>query len=244
MRWQLLDDLSEEERRQLLARMQRRRFGRGDVLFHEGDPADTLHVVAEGRVLALRTTPLGDSAAFRVIGPGRALGDVAVAASDPRRSSTVVALEPTVTLAMSFAEFRHLVADHPQVLERLATLLSARVRRLTEHLVEALYLPSDRRVVNRLVDLCAEYGASADPPVSPISPGSAGLADSAGATPAAPARVVIPLTQTDLSQLAGAARPTTNRVLRALEREGLVKLSRGRIEVLDVVALTQRRVAV
>jgi CRP-like cAMP-binding protein len=178
---------------------------------------------------------MGDSAAFRVIGPGRALGDVSVAASNPRRSSTVVALEPTVTLAMSFAEFHHLVANHPQVQERLATLLSARVRRLTEHLVEALYLPSDRRVVNRLIDLCTEYGTP---------PGSPGSADSPGATPVAPTRVVVPLTQTDLSQLAGAARPTTNRVLRALEQEGLVRLARGRIEVLDVVALSQRRAAV
>ena len=220
MQWQLLDDLPDDVRRQVLARMQRRTFARGDVLFHEGDAADTLHLVAEGRVLARRTTPLGDSAAFRVIGLGRALGDVSLPAAHARRSSTVVALEPTVTLVMTFVEFRRLVAQYPVIGDRLAALLSARVRRLSEQLVEALYLPSDRRVLHRLLDLCTEY-----------SDGDAGP-------------VVIPLTQTDVAQLAGAARPTTNRVLRALEADHVLRLHRGRIEVLDPEALARRRSAV
>ena len=216
MQWQLLDDLPDEDRRAVLARMQRRTFARGDVLFHEGDPADTLHLLAEGRVMARRTTPLGDSASLRVLGPGRALGDVALAAGPARRTSTIVALEPTVTLAISFDEFRRLMREYPVIRDRLETLLSARVRRLSDQLVEALYLPSDRRVVHRLLDLCDQYGQNGD-------------------------RVVVPLTQTDLSQLAGAARPTTNRVLRALEGDGLVRLHRGRIEVLDVPGLRLRR---
>jgi CRP-like cAMP-binding protein len=200
--------------------MRRRRFARGDVLFHEGDPADTLHLVAEGRVMARRTTPLGDSAAFRVIGPGKVIGDVALASTDAPRSSTVVALEPTVTLSVPFVEFRRVIAEHPVVGERLAALLSARVRRLSEQLVEALYLPSDRRVVHRLLDLCEEYGNGAVQAVS------------------------IPLTQNDLSQLAGAARPTTNRVLRALERDGLVRLHRGCVEVVDLAGLRRQRTEV
>jgi len=219
VQWQLIDDLPEEHRRAVLARMQRRVFQRGDVLFHEGDPADSLHLLAEGRVMVRRTTQLGDSVALRVLGPGRALGDVAIAAGPARRTSTVVALEPTVTLTISFAEMRRLMATYPVIHDRLETLLSARVRRLSDRLLEALYLPSDRRVVHRLLDLCDEYG-----------PGET--------------RVDIPLTQTDLSQLAGAARPTTNRVLRSLEAQRLLTLHRGRIEVLDVPGLRQRRTAV
>lgn len=219
MQWQLLDHLTAEDRRAVLARMHRRTFRRGDVLFHEGDPADTLHLVAEGRVMARRTTPLGDSAALRVIGPGRALGDVALAAGPSRRSSTVTALEPTVTLTISFADFRELMAEYPTIRDQLETLLSARVRRLSDHLLEALFLPSDRRLVHRLLDLCQQYGPDR-------------------------ASVVVPLTQNDLSELAGAARPTTNRVLRGLERDGLLRLHRGRIEVLDVPGLERRRTPV
>ena len=213
MEWQLLQGLTPGERRQVLGGAQRRRFGRGEVLFHEGDPAEAMHFIAEGRVMARRTSPRGDAVAFRVIGPGRVLGDVAVASSARRRSSTVSALEPTTTLSLTFDEFEQLCDVHPGVRDLLAHLLAARVQRLSDHLLEALFLPTDRRVVRRLLELCAQYDPGPDRPV------------------------VIPLTQTDIAELAGATRPSTNRVLRSLEARGLLRLRRGQVEVLDRIAL-------
>jgi DNA-binding IclR family transcriptional regulator len=49
--------------------------------------------------------------------------------------------------------------------------------------------------------------------------------------------VTLPLTQVDVAELSGASRPTTNRYLRRLEEEGLVRLNRGHVTVLDVEAL-------
>lgn len=216
MEWQLLRDLTESERREVLAKTQRRQFKRGEILFHEGDPADTVHFIAEGRVMARRTSPTGDSVAFRVIGRGRALGDVSVFSSAQRRSSTVSALEPTTTLSLTFAEFARLCGAHPGIHALLATLLAARVKRLSDHLLEALFLPTEGRVVRRLLDLCEEYESAPDH------------------------RVVIPLTQTDIAELAGATRPSTNRVLRGLESEGLLQLRRGQVEVVDRAGLRQR----
>ena len=216
MEWQLLRDLTEGERREVLAMARRRQFKRGEILFHEGDPADTVHFIAEGRVMARRTSPMGDSVAFRVIGPGRALGDVAVVSTAQRRSSTVTALEPTTTLSLTFAEFAQLCAAHPGIQTHLATLLAARVKRLSDHLLEALFLPTDRRVVRRLLDLCEQYEAGPDRPV------------------------VIPLTQTDIAELAGATRPSTNRVLRALATEGLLRLRRVQVEVVDRAGLRRK----
>jgi CRP-like cAMP-binding protein len=216
MEWQLLRDLTAAERRQVLAKARRRQFKRGEVLFHEGDPADTVHFIAEGRVMARRTSPMGDSVAFRVIGPGRALGDVAVVSSSRRRSSTVSALEPTTTLSLTFAEFTRLCEAHPGIQALLANLLAARVKRLSDHLLEALFLPTDRRVIRRLLDLCQQYEVGPD------------------------RTVVIPLTQTDIAELAGATRPSTNRVLRTLEAEGLLQLRRGQVEVVDRLRLQLR----
>ncbi len=216
MEWQLLRDLTEGEQRQVLARAQRRRFKRGEVLFHEGDPADSVHFIAQGRVMARRTSPMGDSVAFRVIGPGRVLGDVAAVSAARRRSSTVSALEPTTTLSLSFAEFERLCDEHPGIRDRLATLLAARVRRLSDHLLEALFLSTERRVVRRLIDLCEEYDSGPDRPVA------------------------VPLTQTDIAELAGATRPSTNRVLRSLEAQGLLQLRRGQVSVVDRAGLALR----
>ncbi|MBA2575183.1 MAG: hypothetical protein H0V05_00815 [Euzebyaceae bacterium] len=46
------------------ARAVRRRFAHNEFVSHHGDPGDTLHLLATGRVAVRVTTPLGDVAAL------------------------------------------------------------------------------------------------------------------------------------------------------------------------------------
>jgi len=223
----LLADLGPEERRAVLARMHRRTFAAGEIVCHEGDLADTVHFVVEGRVVAWRTSDSGDVHAYAVMGPGQTFGELAMIRRDGRRTATVEAIEHTVTMTLSYVEFERLCGEHPEVNRLLLRLLAARVTRLTEALMEALHQPAEQRVVRRLAGLCDVY--SSRPPATPRSPGSPSSHD---AVP-----VLVPLNQTDLAELAGVTRPTANRVLRRLEAEGVVELLRGRISVRDVDAL-------
>src|SRR5919107_6208391 len=99
--WSFLEGVPEADRRRLLAATHRRRFARREVLFHEGDPGDTVHLLDRGRVAVRITTPLGDVSTLRVRGPGSVIGELALlgdAGSEmPRRMATVVALERTET---------------------------------------------------------------------------------------------------------------------------------------------------
>ncbi len=202
-----------------MASARRHRYGRGEVIFHEGDLAETIHFVAEGRVAARRTTPAGDSATFAVMGRGEAFGEMAMLSPSARRTSTVSALEPTVTLTLRYADFDRLRRAHPAVERLLVDVLAERVLGLSDRLVEALYLPADVRVLRRLDGLCDQYGEG----------------DDAGA-------VRIPLTQTEIGELCGASRATTNRVLQALVVARLVTLRRGGVEVPDRERLHRRAV--
>src|SRR5688500_154337 len=95
----VLDSIPEEERRKVLSSARRRRFGRREVVFHEGDPADTLHLIDKGKVAVRITTPLGDAATLAVLGRGEVVGEMAMLSEAGRRGATVVALEPTETLS-------------------------------------------------------------------------------------------------------------------------------------------------
>jgi len=55
----LLDALSDLQRQRLLASARLRRFARNEVLFHEGDPADSLHVITRGRIAVRVSSELG-----------------------------------------------------------------------------------------------------------------------------------------------------------------------------------------
>ena len=64
MEWPLLASLAESDRERLLASTRRRSFAKGEVVVHEGDPADSLHLVESGR-LAVRVTTVDGASQLR-----------------------------------------------------------------------------------------------------------------------------------------------------------------------------------
>ncbi len=204
----VLRDLDESDRTRLLAAGLPRRFGRREVIFHEGDPGDSLHLILSGRVAVRVTTPLGDTATLSLLGSGDSFGELALLDPEARRTATVLALEPTRTLVLRRAVLFGMREQHPEIDRFLTTTLAGYVRRLSAMVLDALYLPVEQRVTRRLADLAGIY------------PDGSGGAD-------------IRLTQDDVASIAGTTRATVNRVLRGLQARGVLALSRGRITVLD-----------
>ncbi len=203
----LLAPLTEDDRREVMRSARRRRFKRGEVVFHDGDPGDSLHMVTAGHFGVRVTTVVGDTALLRVLGSGEHFGELSVLDPAPRNGG-IVALDSAETMSLHRDDLTALRVRAPGVDAALTAALVAEVRRLSALLVDALYLPADRRVWRRLNEVAAMYGAPGD-------------------------TVVIPLTQDDLAQLAGTTRPTANRALRDGEDAGILRLARGRIEILD-----------
>ena len=211
MDWGLLAPLDETTRRGVLSAARRRRFDKGEVIFHEGDPADTMHLLAKGRVAIRVTTPLGDIATLQVVGPGAHFGELALVSPAPR-NATVVALERVETLSLHRDHLDELRQQHRDVDRFLLEAAITEVRRLSHELLDALYVSVEKRVLRRLLDLAEIYRDDGK-------------------------EVVIPLTQEDVAQMAGTTRPTANKILRTEEDAGTLRMSRGRIEILDVPAI-------
>jgi CRP-like cAMP-binding protein len=216
MEWPLLAGVPDEDVQAVLGIARRRRFERGEVVFHQDDPADTLHLISKGRFVVRITTSLGDTAIFSVLGPGEMFGELALL-GDARRSATVAALDAGETRSVHRIDFERLHSRNPQTSQVLIAILSSQVRRLSGHLVEALYVSADKRVLRRLVEMAAIFadGQAQD-------------------------GTLVPLTQEDLASLAGTSRATVNRVLREEEARGTLKLGRGRTTVLDPDELARR----
>jgi len=209
MQWPILEGIPEGDVRLVLQVARRRTFGRREVVFHRGDPADTLHLVQSGRFAVSIGTVLGDTVMLSMCGPGETFGEIALLDDTEPRSATVVALDGGETRAIHKLDFDALRAQHPGIADILARALALRVRRLSDLLVEAHHEPADRRVLRRLAELGDEGG-------------------------------VVPLTQEELSNLAGTSRATVNRVVREAQARGELALHRGSIEVVDATALSAR----
>jgi CRP/FNR family cyclic AMP-dependent transcriptional regulator len=214
MEWPLLAGLPPEEVRQVLSIARRRRFSKGEVVFHQHDPGDSLHLVSKGRFVVRVMTPLADVATIAIRGAGASFGEMALVDGSAKRSATVSALEEGETFAVYQTDFARLRRDFPSVDQVLIAFLANEVRMLNGRLLEALYLPVDKRVRRRLVELAEQYP------------------DDGGA--------LIALTQEAIAELAGAARATVNQVLREEEERGTIELQRGKTRVLDLEQLRKR----
>jgi len=201
--FRLLADVPPEDVRALLSISRRRSFAKGEVVFHRDDPGDSLHLIVKGSFAIRIMTPVGDTVTVAVRGPGDNFGEMALADPDSRRSATVAALQPSVTMAIYYGAFDRLRAQHPQINRVLNAFLVAEIRRQNELLLDALYVPADRRVLRRLAELYADDDG------------------------------VIALTQEEIGQIAGTTRATVNRVLREQEERGTIALKRGETKVID-----------
>lgn len=212
----ILDVLSAEQQREVLRAARRRKFKRGEVVFHEGDLGDAFHLIDKGHVVIRVSTPMGDVATLTVLGRGESFGEGALLNPDSRRTASAVAVESAETLAIPGTEFARLRDAHADIERVLTAALAAQVRRLSHHLVEALYVPAEQRLLRRLDQAAQSYSPADEPDHAPV---------------------LVPLTQDDLATMAGTSRPTANRVLKAAEDAGYLVLGRGRVEVLDRDAL-------
>jgi CRP/FNR family transcriptional regulator, cyclic AMP receptor protein len=213
--WRLLEPLRTDDREAFLALARRRSFARGEVICHEGDPADSLHLVEHGHLAVQGGLASGATATFTVLSPGDYFGELALLRADHRRTATVVALEPSRTLCVAATAFDALCQRNPGVERVVSALLADRIDLLSRRLLEAMYESLDRRVYRRLLELARSYQ------------GSDGVAS-------------IPLSQAQLADLVGATRPPVNQVLQRLAALGVVRLSRARIDVVDLAALERR----
>jgi CRP/FNR family transcriptional regulator, cyclic AMP receptor protein len=211
MEWELFGGVPSEDVQRVLA-VARRRFERGEVVFHQDDLSESLHLVVSGRFAITRRTALGEDALLAIRQAGEAFGELALI-SERRRSATVSALENGETLTVLYTDFEQLRTRHPGVDRMLIALLASQLERMDQLLTEAYYETAEHRVVRRLLDLSHVYGSGDQP---------------------------IQITQDQLAALAGTSRATVNAVLSEERRRGTIEVKRGATRILDREALTRR----
>src|SRR6187402_2168334 len=141
--------------------MRTRRFRRGEVIFHLGDPGDALFIVSSGAIKIMLPSDTGDEAIIATLRPGDVFGELALLDGAPR-SATASALAATEAVVLPRDRFRELIATEPAVRDALLASLAGELRRLTLHVEELHFLDMTGRVAARLVRLAEEAGPPTD----------------------------------------------------------------------------------
>jgi CRP/FNR family cyclic AMP-dependent transcriptional regulator len=211
----LFSGLDAQSRLAIAESLRTRRFRKGEVLFHEGDPGDSLFIIASGAVKVVVPSDQGDEAILATVRRGEFLGELALLDGAPR-SASAIALEATETLTLPRDRFSALVAAEPAIRDALLSSLAGELRRLTAHVAELHFLDLTGRLAARLARLAQEHGTR----------------DATGSI-----RLDAPLTQSDLAAMIGATRQSVNKLLGAFVDEGLLRMDRETIVIPDLEAM-------
>lgn len=213
----LFQGILPDELDRLARGMVQRRYRRNEVIFHEGDPGESLHVLVAGRVKITRESMEGEEAIVATLGPGDTFGEL-VLLDGAVRSATATAIEATDTLTMTRAAFSSLVDASDPFRWQLLGGIAHRLRRLTDQLAEVHFLDLTGRLALQLTRLAEE------------------------AAPGREANIGLPahLTQSDLAAMVGGTRQRVNQILGDFTDEGLVAHDGGRLVVRDLERLRLR----
>ncbi len=211
----LFADLDEADLETLVASVETRRYRRGEAVFRQGDPGDALYVVLSGRVKIASPSEGGVEAILATLRPGEFFGALALLDGAPR-SATATAVDATETLVLPRETFRRLVNDVPSIRDHVFIGLAQELRRLTHHVEELHFLDIAGRLAARLARLADEQG----------DPG-----------PGGEVRLDAPITQGELAAMVGSTRQSVNKLLGWFVDDGLIRLERDAIVIVDLPGL-------
>jgi len=205
-------DLEERELAEIASVAVPRSYERGEILFREGDTGDSCYVVRTGAVIIRRdhTSGSGRSLTLAEFRTGAFFGELAMFGGETR-SATAETLEDTSVVVLLSSDIQRVMRTSPQIALKMCAGLADRLRDANERLLQQSFQTVSGRVAGALLgQVVARQKEEGQEEGGDI---------------------VVRATQAEIAQLAGTSRESASRFLASLEREGVVRLGRGKVTV-------------
>jgi CRP-like cAMP-binding protein len=212
----LFDDLGREAADALLDAATHRQIAEGMTLFHQGDEPNQLFQVVTGLVRLSRVGPNGERTTLRFMGPGELVGCVAVFQRFPF-PATAVARKPSSIRCWGAVQILDLIRRYPAISSNALKTVGGRAREMIERVTELSTKGVEARLAGVLLSLASQIGHTSLEGVE----------------------LAYPITRNDMAEMTGVTYFTVSRILSAWQKQGIVRLGRERVIVVELLRLTQ-----
>jgi CRP-like cAMP-binding protein len=154
---ELFAELEQEDLAKIASLAQVRKMARDTTVFHAGDTADAVFIVASGKVKIVVPAADGKEFILTVLGAGQVFGEMALLESAPRSASVITATAVEL-LVISRDDFHHLLATESRISHKLLAILSRRLRRANAKMESLAYMDVAGRLARYLLDLARDHG--------------------------------------------------------------------------------------
>jgi CRP/FNR family transcriptional regulator, cyclic AMP receptor protein len=197
----IFSELSDADIASLARLTSHRTCPKDTVVFFENEEGDSFFCIVDGRI---KVTILGDDGReviLSVLGRGDFFGEMALLDNEPR-SATAIAVEDTELLSLHRSDFQSVLSDNRSIMLALIKILTARLRRANHQISTLALLDVYGRVARVIVDTARDEGKR--------------LKDGRIAFRRA--------THQEIANRIGTTRETVTRMLKDLERQGLIHI--------------------
>src|SRR6185437_5051237 len=134
---------------------------KNEIIFAQGDPADAVFYIHDGRVKLTVISEVGKEAVFAVLGAGNFFGESCLT-SQASRMATATAVTACSITRIEKPVMVRVIHDEPAFSELFIAHLLSRNIRLEEDLVDQLFNSSEKRLA-RILLLLANFGKEDTP---------------------------------------------------------------------------------
>ena len=182
------------------------RYRRGEVIFREGEPAERLFLIKDGRVKLSTSSPSGQELLIGVLGRGQIFGELAIIDRGPRAMDART-MEDAELYTFGGDVFWTMLENRPALARRLLELMARRLRRADQTSQDLVFFDAPTRLARRLLELADEHG-------EPVSGSEA-------------VRITVRVTQEELAQMIGVTRESANRLVSSFAGRGWIDWNDG-----------------
>jgi CRP/FNR family transcriptional regulator len=211
----LLNILSVQDRQRVLRELTETRYGKGEVIFREGDPTEYFHIVTEGTVKCVKSNPDGKECTLKMLMPGDLFCCDAAAFDGASHPGTAQPMGDVSVLRMSKKAYFDMLRRSPDAALEVIKYLGNRLNEAQEKAKILAMDRADQRLAALLVDLATRSGCE-DPQ---------GI------------RLPMRLTRQDMANMVGTTTETVIRIMSRFKRNHFVAGTANRLIIRNIERL-------
>jgi CRP-like cAMP-binding protein len=202
---EIFQDLSTNELEEMDRQITMSSCAAGRIFYMPEDSGEVLFLLKKGRVQLYRISPNGKKLVVETLGPGAIFGEMSLVGQG-MHNTFAEAVDECLLCVMSRADVERLMREKPMVSFRFVEALGDRVTSLESRLEEIAFKSIPARLASLLLRLSEEQGDGSE---------------------------VSGYTHQDLGEMLGTYRETVTQTLNEFKSDGLITISRKRVEIQD-----------